>query len=258
MRVCPGTSTCHNLLVNVSHIPFATRSWNHDASPTDDASRSGSALPPPKKCWKNCACTLTAARTAVAISRRMSVTPQRVGSDGMITPRTHALAFKFAQITLSHVLLCCLRVSMSILTGEHCALSSCGALSFLPLRCACCTKLFCEVHSKPECHFCSAEKTSASREPAVPAASRTVCAYAGCKRPTLHVPNAQVAHAAPTCYKCQGLFCMAHRPPRSHGCTAATPPTPGQLRAATAEARRNAARAALARNFPQYNRKSTS
>ena len=149
---------------------------------------------------------------------------------------------------------------MSIMTGEHCSLNSCGALSFLPMRCECCRKLYCELHAVPERHSCDvmAQTTvNHDSESATTAPSRTVCTLRGCKMPTLHVPGASIAHAAPRCVQCNGIFCMAHRSPRSHGCSAPSATAARANATATAaEARRAAARAALARNFPDYKGKS--
>lgn len=57
-------------------------------------------------------------------------------------------------------------------------------------------------------------------------------------------------HKAPTCPNCRGLFCVSHRAPKSHSCSAPAPRTEGQQRLDAAEERKRKAREILAKNFP--------
>ena len=143
--------------------------------------------------------------------------------------------------------------SMSLLDGEHCGLASCRALSFLPIRCAACHTLFCEQHHLPEQHHCvRAAPAAGAATPAPATSTRVPCQKRGCKRFSLQVlptDGSRAMHQAPRCDRCGALFCMDHRSPAAHGCTAARPPTDGERRAAAAEARRKRAQEVLAKNF---------
>ena len=139
--------------------------------------------------------------------------------------------------------------TMSMLDGEHCALSNCRALTFLPIQCPGCHARYCEKHAPFDQHQCAvppgvSNSKDASHE------SRVICQKAGCERPTLQVGGTHaVTHKAPTCERCRGLFCPMHRSAAAHACKAPRPPTEGELRAAAAEQRRARARAILSKNF---------
>ncbi|CAO1612693.1 unnamed protein product [Parajaminaea phylloscopi] len=159
--------------------------------------------------------------------------------------------------------------------GTNCHLSSCLQLSFLPLSCPFCRRLFCESHFLPAQHTCqapgakdsasvltSAELTKrvlrANTEGDSLGSSRLPCQKRGCKAHSLEVHNASsteqyrqsVQHKAPTCHRCSGLFCSSHRSPTHHDCSAPEPPSEGQQRMAAAEERKRKARELIAMKFP--------
>ncbi|KAL9936758.1 hypothetical protein V8E36_003993 [Tilletia maclaganii] len=178
--------------------------------------------------------------------------------------------------------------------GTHCHLSDCNRLDFLPVRCPLCSEEFCFQHHLPKAHNCQAPGASEPKEDtfvdpaarkAASTSARTPCPVPGCKRLTLQVegrtptpagvaaqsrsssaqatPTARqdeartaFTHAAPRCYRCQGLFCPEHRVPATHGCTAAAPKTEGQIRAEVADERKRRAQELLSKHFPKAKKKS--
>lgn len=139
---------------------------------------------------------------------------------------------------------------MSLIDGEHCALPTCGTLSFLPIACPQCSARFCERHAQPEQHVCA--QPSRIRTPSDTMRKR--CEMPGCPRWSLQVEGAALTHRAPRCERCQGLFCMHHRSAIAHKCSAAPPPTAYQQRQALAAARRAKSQAVLSQHFPLYHR----
>lgn len=109
--------------------------------------------------------------------------------------------------------------------------------------------------------------------------SRLPCQKAGCKRFSLQLegrpapPSSSsnapmgvsisdgrhearsVTHAAPRCDRCRGFFCVGHRSPVSHGCTAAAPPTHGDLKKKQADERKKRAQEVLNAHFPNRSKK---
>ena len=140
---------------------------------------------------------------------------------------------------------------MSIVDGTHCTLASCHALTWLPIACPSCRRAFCEQHHQPEAHACPVPARMAAST-SVTSPSRWPCSKAGCQRLSLQVraSDTPLAHAAPRCERCQQYFCVAHRAPYAHHCTAPAPPTPGQRRAQDALARKAKAKLILAKHFP--------
>lgn len=139
---------------------------------------------------------------------------------------------------------------MSLLDGEHCAYRACGTLSFLPIACPQCTARFCEKHAQPEQHAC----VRPLRVPTPCDTMRRRCELPGCPRWSLQVEGTALAHRAPRCERCQGLFCMRHRSAIAHKCTAPPPPTAHQQRQASAAARRAKSQAITSKHFPSYHR----
>lgn len=151
---------------------------------------------------------------------------------------------------------------MSIVDGEHCAWSACHALSFLPLVCPQCKRMFCEAHVQPEKHVCTA--LTSRPEARATASRRDECHKTGCHQPSLHVrvsdtPSFQ--HRAPQCDRCHGYFCAMyvqcilthrHRSPFAHGCKASAPPTEGDRKRQEAADRKAKARALLSQRFPNF------
>lgn len=168
--------------------------------------------------------------------------------------------------------------------GQHCALSACGRLSFLPVSCPLCTTTFCESHFLPEQHRCAKAASTSKvlsddellqRIAASGLSGRLPCQKQACKKLSFEVQSQSAAassapkatstnsiqgssaptrraftHAAPRCERCKGLFCATHRSAVSHGCTAAAPLTEGQLKLKAIEDRKKKAAAVLAKNFP--------
>ncbi len=161
--------------------------------------------------------------------------------------------------------------------GEHCAFSTCGRLSFLPISCPLCTTTFCESHFLPEQHSCAAAATRTTvlsddellrRIATTGSSGRLPCQKKGCKKLSFEVQSGSSSsdakptasstaptqraftHAAPRCERCKGLFCAIHRSTVSHGCTAPPPLTEGQLKVKAVEDRKKKAAAILAKNFP--------
>lgn len=164
--------------------------------------------------------------------------------------------------------------------GEHCNLSTCGRLSFLPVSCPLCTTVFCESHFLPEQHICTKASSTSKvlsddellrRIASTGSSGRLPCQKQGCKKLSFEVRNQPAAsstpastaattttttfnraftHAAPRCERCKGLFCAIHRSATSHGCTAPPSLTEGQRKIIAMEERKKKAAAILARNFP--------
>ncbi|KAK0530361.1 hypothetical protein OC834_003339 [Tilletia horrida] len=105
--------------------------------------------------------------------------------------------------------------------------------------------------------------------------SRPPCPIKGCKRLTLLVEPQKTTvgawqaaagatssststaaqprsftHAAPSCDRCHQHFCVQHRDPSAHGCTAPTPKTEGQRRGELVDERKRRAQELLAKHFP--------
>ena len=142
------------------------------------------------------------------------------------------------------------RCLMSLIDGEHCALPTCGTLSFLPIACPQCSARFCEKHAQPEQHACA--QPSRIRTPSD--SMRKRCEMPGCRRWSLQVEGADLKHRSPRGERCQGLFCMPHRSAIDHKCSAGPPPTAYQQRQALAAARRAKSQAVLSQHFPLYHR----
>ncbi|SOV07470.1 uncharacterized protein UDID_05092 [Ustilago sp. UG-2017a] len=164
--------------------------------------------------------------------------------------------------------------------GEHCALSTCGRLSFLPVSCPLCTTTFCESHFLPEQHICAKAASTSKvlsddelirRLASSGSSGRLPCQKRGCKKVSFGVqgqaatapassnstsdssttaPGRAFTHAPPRCERCKGLFCTTHRSATSHGCTAAAPMTEGQMKLKAMEDRKKKAAAVLAKHFP--------
>ena len=161
--------------------------------------------------------------------------------------------------------------------GEHCAFSTCGRLSFLPISCPLCATTFCESHFLPEQHSCAKAASTSTvlsddellRRIATSGASgRLPCQKKGCQKLSFQVEKQPAntadsasgssqaparrafTHAAPRCERCKGLFCAIHRSAASHGCTAPAPLTEGQLKIKAMEDRKKKAAAVLAKHFP--------
>jgi predicted nucleic acid binding AN1-type Zn finger protein len=153
--------------------------------------------------------------------------------------------------------------------GQHCQLSTCSRLSFLPIVCVYCSAVFCESHFLPEQHSCTApaainsvlsEDELLRRLANSGSGGRLPCQRSGCKKLSFELKTAATTstnsastaftHAAPRCERCQKFFCASHRSVLSHGCKAKAPPSEGQLKLQAVEDRKKKAAAVLAKHFP--------
>lgn len=89
--------------------------------------------------------------------------------------------------------------------GQHCAFSTCGRLSFLPVACPLCTTTFCESHFLPEQHRCAKAASTSKvlsddellqRIAASGSSGRLPCQKQGCKKLSFEVQT-QPATASP-------------------------------------------------------------
>ncbi|KAF6209907.1 hypothetical protein GE061_015661 [Apolygus lucorum] len=89
--------------------------------------------------------------------------------------------------------------------GEHCSVSDCNSLDFLPVKCTHCSSVFCKNHFSPVSHSCS--QVPDNRVTEKKAAESFQCSQEGCK---------DGSPLELRCEVCTRHFCPAHR---HHGCT---------------------------------------
>lgn len=93
--------------------------------------------------------------------------------------------------------------------GQHCSLSTCNRLDFLPIKCDLCSRVFCKDHFSVTAHNCEkyqekAETTHVSRP-----FESFACTFETCSaRERVQV----------TCEFCGKDFCMRHRLQVDHKC----------------------------------------
>lgn len=96
--------------------------------------------------------------------------------------------------------------------GAKCQLAECARRDYLPRRCDMCRGVFCTEHA--DFHGCSvprpARKHTGSDAPDQPLFKCSLCGETELVRVD--------------CKKCKKQFCIAHRLPKSHGCTTAVLP----------------------------------
>lgn len=147
--------------------------------------------------------------------------------------------------------------------GDHCSLSACKKLNFLPIKCDACQDIFCEEHYSYLNHKCSEAYTKDNQVPVCPLCNSPVptprgqqpdatvgahidrdcqsssakdrrqvftnkCSKKGCKGKEV-IPV--------LCGECNFNFCLRHRHPTDHACEGAA-----------AARRRKANEAAISRN----------
>lgn len=129
--------------------------------------------------------------------------------------------------------------------GEHCADHQCQRLDFLPMKCDACEKIFCITHYKYDSHSCPQAYLKENQVPICPLCNQPVpltrgelpdvgvnqhiendcqddralkkriyknrCSFTRCKNKEL-IPI--------TCNQCRKNYCLRHRHPLDHECTA--------------------------------------
>ncbi len=94
--------------------------------------------------------------------------------------------------------------------GEHCSMSECGQLDFLPVVCRSCSRPFCKLHYFTDSHGCDQNgledqiKKILEGDPVV-----YPCSLSDCKRRELIEIK---------CDKCEAHFCLRHRHAGEHSC----------------------------------------
>jgi predicted nucleic acid binding AN1-type Zn finger protein len=97
--------------------------------------------------------------------------------------------------------------------GRHCALESCHRLDWLPFQCNNCSLHYCLDHRTPTSHSCAATPTPP------PEPSLILHSHINPHRCT--APHCRTREALPnTCRNCGNNFCLRHRFPTQHECTA--------------------------------------
>lgn len=131
--------------------------------------------------------------------------------------------------------------------GEHCALAECKQLDFLPFLCSGCSQLFCLEHRTPPSHNCRASlqndqvtvicklckrcldvptgtdptdflEDHRRAETGCRSSDDMVCGADGCTQGK----HRSLAIRA-TCPNCRNIFCVSHRYPTDHNCSAPDP-----------------------------------
>jgi hypothetical protein len=102
--------------------------------------------------------------------------------------------------------------------GQHCSLSECNRLDFLPVKCDHCLLLFCKDHSSLTAHNCSKQnKESSDCEKRTLTLKPTVfyrCSFGDC-----HLTSTKEIVEI-ICDYCKLNHCMKHRLPDDHQCGA--------------------------------------
>jgi len=129
--------------------------------------------------------------------------------------------------------------------GEQCDYKNCGQLDFLPIKCYCCHKKFCNEHFQYENHECPEKHTKDVQVPVCPlcdkpvptpkgvSADTTVSAHidrdcksdpAVAKRNKIYTNRCNVKKCKQkemmkvVCDQCKISFCLKHRHPQDHQC----------------------------------------
>ena len=98
--------------------------------------------------------------------------------------------------------------------GRHCALDSCHRLDFLPFECDHCHLSFCLDHRTPHNHSCTVP-VPPQPQPATLAKLSHMNPHR-CTQPSCHRREITANH----CRNCGHNFCLAHRFPTQHDCSA--------------------------------------
>ena len=100
--------------------------------------------------------------------------------------------------------------------GRHCALESCHRLDWLPFQCDHCHESFCLDHRSAASHSCAS--VPAPSPPPSLVRHSYINPYR-CTAPHCHTREA----LSNTCRNCGHNFCLKHRFPTSHECSAGLP-----------------------------------
>ncbi|XP_018497656.1 AN1-type zinc finger protein 2A [Galendromus occidentalis] len=125
--------------------------------------------------------------------------------------------------------------------GEHCSVTSCKILDFLPIKCDACSKTFCGDHFSYQSHGCAIRHVDDVQVPVCPMCSCPVTGFRRgdppdiavsqhldnmCKNPGKKVytnrcsartcKNKEIVPIR--CAQCRRNFCLKHRHPTDHEC----------------------------------------
>ena len=148
----------------------------------------------------------------------------------------------------------------SVHGGAHCAEAGCHQLDFLPFTCDKCRRVFCLDHRDPSHHACSFDITQQNVMPQCPVCQQRVFVSAddsadarvnahilsGCTAHLMKDVQAVVrqkqsaalrcdfvdgcsnkqAYSTVQCKRCRRQFCLSHRFPENHKCSALTAASP--------------------------------
>ncbi|KAI9144868.1 hypothetical protein BKA69DRAFT_1051814 [Paraphysoderma sedebokerense] len=93
--------------------------------------------------------------------------------------------------------------------GNHCSLSDCNILDFLPFSCPSCRLIYCQNHRLPDAHACSRKYDSNEKPDIDPSKVKIPCELQGCNVTEL---------LATFCGNCQKHYCVKHRHGQDHNC----------------------------------------
>lgn len=104
---------------------------------------------------------------------------------------------------------------MDLTIGQHCGVSQCHQLDFLPFKCNFCSMIVCKDHSNPQYHSCTGDFDKVLKEKPDSVTYSYACQYEGCNGGEL---------TPVICFGCKNNFCLAHRHQVDHKCTAYVEP----------------------------------
>uniref|UniRef100_A0A2P2HX67 AN1-type zinc finger protein 1-like n=1 Tax=Hirondellea gigas TaxID=1518452 RepID=A0A2P2HX67_9CRUS len=99
--------------------------------------------------------------------------------------------------------------------GDHCSVSECQELDFLPIKCQHCCQLYCGKHFQPYLHHC--QHLPQISQGSDNSSFKHACTYNTCKAKEL---------VAVPCTHCHSNFCLQHRHPPDHNCSSLAPQPP--------------------------------
>ncbi|CAL4162091.1 unnamed protein product, partial [Meganyctiphanes norvegica] len=105
---------------------------------------------------------------------------------------------------------------MDLKIGQHCGVSLCHQLDFLPFKCKFCNMILCKDHRLPQYHGCTGDFDKFLKEKPDSVTYSYACQHGGCNGGEL---------TPVICSGCKKNFCLAHRHQVDHKCTAYNEPT---------------------------------